>query len=240
VALAIGEHLENPPWFTEDWDTGVIQGELVPGAMHVKISGGPKWDRKVAKGTVGEKQQFTGKGAKNLTIRFRVWTESQHNEFKARILPLLDPPAAKEAPKACTLEHPVAEARQVRAFQVDEDGLEGPTLNDEATYAEYTCKAFEYVEPAPAPKGGGKPGQTPCQQARADYEAWCHEWAQQNELVATLITQGMPQADVDAANAQAINAQNKMIEAAQRLESLNCSAEQSPSSEAAAGSPPPP
>lgn len=233
--MALEQFVELPPWYTSDWDTAVIEGVVTPGLVHITVSRGPKWDRKVAKGQTSEKQTFTGYPSANLKIRFRLWTEQQVADFEARILPLLEPTPSKEAPKGLSIVHPVTAARKVAAFLVDDDGLEGPTLNDDATFVEYTAKCFEYQKPAPAPAGPGKPGLSPCQQAKAEYDHWI---ATANALTVKIAAAfGTPEVEQLTRDLQAANDRAQYM--AELMQQNGCN-EQSPASQAAANGPPPP
>jgi hypothetical protein len=166
-------YIELPPWYTEDWDSADIEGERVPGLVHISgIARGPKWDRKPAKGQTGEKPVFTGYKGAGFQMRIRTWTKTQHELFVAKILPLLEAEPGKDSPSARSIVHPTTAVRKISAFYVDEDGLVGPEVDEEGTFSEWTVKAFEYRKPVAQGGAPGGPGLTPCQQLKAEYDHW--------------------------------------------------------------------
>lgn len=241
-------YIELPPWHTSDWDTGIFDEETVPGLIHVEIDRGPKWDRKPVKGQTGETQTFGGWNNADMKIRVRTWTTSQYEDFLARIIPILEPDPGKDAPKEIGIEHPTASARKVQSFRVAK--LKGPIANFKDGYTEWDIDAFQAIKKAPAPKGPpGKPGQTQCQQLKAEYE-----WhAQQEQTLAAYLAQlqikmasvfGTPEgvtlgAEIEKTGADMAAARDRARYIAENMAAMNC-AEQSPSSQAAAGDVPPP
>lgn len=236
----MSEFLSGGPWTGPEhrfWSGGSVNGVDLPGLVRVRISRGNTWDRKIAKGAHGETQTFNGRKAADVDITIRVWTAEDWTRLETEILPLLEPQVGKETPKPLDLVHPVASSRGVKAILVD--SVAGPDPNDNGIY-EVQIKAFEY---APVNKSNGtgtakgKPGQTPCQQALAEYNAevskataLANQFAAKAADVAWLASPEAEQAarDLQVANDRATYLSDLMRE-------NGCTNEQPPSSEAAAG-----
>lgn len=243
--------IEPPPWWTSDWDTGRFDTVVVPGFTHIEVDRGPKWDRKPVKGQTGETQTFGGWNNADLKIKIRTWTAAQHEAVLATIVPILEPDPGKDAPKEIGIEHPVAAARKIESFRVQK--LKGPTPNFKDGYTEWEIDAFQSIKKAPAPAGPpGKPGQTPCQKWKADFEFQTQRSATLNALIGQItirIASGL-QADgvtplagsdyetltaqLKQATADLRVADDSALHAAIVLQDNGCN-EQSPSSQAAAG-----
>lgn len=162
---AAREFIEPPPWHTENWDTGHFDGEEVPGLMTMTPKRGPKWDRKPVAGQTGETQTFKGWNNADFKIEIRTWTRAQYDDFISRILPIIEPEPGKEAPKEVGIDHPIARARKIESFRIND--IEGPKAEFDKGYTVWTIDAFQALKKVPQKGGGGGPGQTPCQQCKA-------------------------------------------------------------------------
>lgn len=235
TTAAPGGLVDFPSWYSEDWDSSVVEGVTIPGLTKVgKIKRGPKWDRKPVKGQSFENQTFGGWNGAAFEIVVRLWTKAQQDEFRANVLPVVEPTPGKEAPKQLAFFHPQAAARKVDVILVDD--VEGPEVDDDAQFEEWTLTVFESRKPAPAPKGPGKPGLTPCQQARADYDYWMGVATTISDNLASLIL------DIDAfakASHEYQVAMDKAVAAQTLMDGLGC-ANQSPGSQAVGGGEPDP
>lgn len=249
-------YIEPPPWWTADWDTAAFDGVAVPGYTHVEIDRGPKWDRKPVKGQTGETQTFGGWNNADMKIRIRTWTAAQHEAVLATVIPILEPDPGKDAPKEIGIEHTVAAARKVTSFRVQK--LKGPTPNFKDGYTEWEVDAFQAIKKAPAPQGPpGKPGQTPCQKMKSEFEYWtARSYALNNEIgkVTIQIASGLKSDGVTplaSADYTALSttleqltkdlreADDRQKHAAIVLQDNGCN-EQTPSSQVAAGDTPAP
>lgn len=236
--------VESPPWHAEDWDSGSFDQTLCSGLMHVEIDRGPKWDRKAVKGQTGETQTFNGWNNANVKIRVRTWTATQHADFLANILPLIEPTPGKEAPKQLAFDHATARARAVDIILIDK--IKGPTVDDEGRFSEWEIDAFQSIKKQPQ-KGGpaGAPGQTPCQQAKAQYDFLVGELStagsQYAEIHAAYVNgRGVDDATLQSATDNLQAAKDRVQNQANLLEENGCNKEQSPSSQQQTeGSPPP-
>jgi len=225
--------IELPPWHTADWDTAFFDTVAVPGLVHVSAKRGPKWDRKPVAGQTGESQTFKGWNNAALTIKIRTWTTSQYEAFLATILPIIEPEPGKEAPKEIGIEHPVAAARKVTSFKINE--VDGPEANAKDGYVEWTIDAFQALKKVPQQGGTGKPGMTPCQQCKAELDRLNAELTAIASKIGTGATaeeNEQYQRDFQAAN-------DRCVYQAQMLGDNGCN-EQSPGSQAQADGPPPP
>lgn len=228
------DFLSGGPWTGAEhrfWSGGSMNGIDLPGLVRVRISRGNTWDRKIAKGAHGETQTFNGRKAADVDITIRVWTAEDWTRLETEILPLLEPQTGKETPKPLDLVHPVASARGVKAVLVD--SVAGPDPNDNGIY-EVQIKAFEYAPVSTSNATGtakGKPGQTPCQQALAEYNA---EIAKMNALQIQLAAKfGTPEAEQVTRDLQAATDRSTYL--SDLMRENGCSNEQPPSSESAAG-----
>lgn len=155
------------PWVDEDvvWDTLFIDGEEWPGLATVTVKRGNRWDRKVAKGSHGETQTYTGASNADLVIKLRIWT-TDHFVAMRDLLPTIEPePGKEDGSKPHDILHPVAEIRKVKAFIVLD--VDGPKPDREGTWA-FTISGAEYRQPeSKGAKGNAVGGGGICAQLAA-------------------------------------------------------------------------
>jgi len=231
------QFIELPPWHTADWDTAFFDTIAVPGLVHISAKRGPKWDRKPVAGQTGESQTFKGWNNADLTIKIRTWTTSQHETFLSTILPIIEPEPGKEAPKEIGVEHPVAAARKVSSFKIND--VDGPEANAKDGYIEWTIDAFQALKKVPQQGGTGKPNASSCQELKAAYDQSVAilniAIVEYNNLLLNLA----PADQIEQSNARMIQAQNDVTYCSSQMELQKCN-EQSPGSQASANGPPPP
>lgn len=157
-----------PSWADNSWDEATIEGKLIPGLVRVEPKRGVKYDVKEAPGATGAKVTFKGYGAATFKLVVRMWTPEQEAAFDADILPLIEPTPGKDSPKGYSFIHPATAKRKIDGILVED--VEGPKIDNDAQFVEWSIDAFEYRKPQPQHGGPGKPGLTPCQQAKATYD----------------------------------------------------------------------
>lgn len=168
--------VELPSWADNSWDHADLDGKPIPGLVKVEPKRGVKYDVKEAPGATGAKVTFKGFGAATFKLTVRMWTATQEAAFDADILPLIEPTPGKESPKGYSFIHPATAKRKIDGILVED--VEGPKVDSDGQFVEWSIDAFEYRKPAPQQGGPGKPGLTPCQQAKAFYDQKVAEYSQ--------------------------------------------------------------
>lgn len=229
-----GELISGGPWTGDEhrfWSGGTISGVDLPGLVQVKVSRANTWDRKIAKGAHGETQTFNGRKAADIDITIRVWTQEQWDSLQSEIIPMLEPQTGKETPKPLDLVHPGAAARNVKAILID--SVAGPDPKDSGIY-EMAIRAFEYAPVNKSNASGtakGNPAQTPCQQARAEYN---NEIAIMNALQIKIAGAfGTPEVEQLTRDLQA--ATDRATYLSDLMRENGCDNEKPPSADSAAG-----
>lgn len=225
---------ELPSWADGSWDVLSLNDKDVPGLCKVSnIKRGPKYDKKEAKGQTRSKVTFQGWKSADAKLVIRLWRTSQEVAFDADVLPLLEPEPGKDQPKTLRVSHPALAKRKVGSILVEE--LEGPNVDDGGQWCEWIVDFFEQDEPKKQQGNPGPPGQTPCQQAKAQFDQYNAELQAAASKIGTGATPEENQRLMDAM----IAAQDRAANQANIMAENGCN-EASPGSNAAAGGTPDP
>lgn len=133
-----------------DWI--VLGGVRSPGLADVVGANSPrKWDERGGYGLSGAIVWFHGLGLSHFSVRFRLYTDQDWEEWREFFLPLVAKPPLGKRPKALDIWHPLLQDLGIRAVVV-EDVLQPEQTNDGEWTAE--IKFIEFRRPK---FGMGKP-----------------------------------------------------------------------------------
>lgn len=135
----------------QEWDQVSFNGEICPGFAKVTVKRSQKWDDKKAKAEHGADRTFSGTQPAKVTIDIQLVTDDEHEDFIARILPIIDK-NEKEKMETITFGHRAATDRKIAGITPDD--LDGPNRGSDGIVT-YKLSATETRPPSAKNAGGG-------------------------------------------------------------------------------------